>query len=294
MKNSILFILPVLIWGSLWYVISFQVGSVDPVFSISYRLFLASIISLVVCFFAKLNLRFPAKAHFFFFIQGLFIFALNNWMFYTSESYMKSGLIGPIYAILVFMNIINARIFLGDPFDKKVILGGIIGIGGVLMIFIEDFASHFSVDDPEIIGIVLAFIGTYFASIGNVTSLRNQKAGFPVFQVNAYGMLYAAIFLFAAGLIEGKTPSFEFTTEYMSSLAYLAVFGSIIAYGSYLKLVGNIGAGKAAYVALFVPLVSLGISSVFEDYRWTLLSIIGAILIVMGNVLSLSLSQKKS
>lgn len=293
MKNSILFILPAIIWGVLWYVVSFQVGTVDPVFSIAYRFFAAAIIAFIVCLVAKLKLRFSLKAHFFFLVQGIFMFAINNWMFYTSEKYMKSGLVGPIFALLVFMNIINSRIFLKTPFDRRVILGGVIGIAGVMMIFMQDFASHFNVEDPELTGIIFALIGTYFASIGNITSLRNQKAGLPVFQVNAYSMLYASVFIFAVGLIEGKTPTFEYTNSFLASFAFLTIFGSVIAYGCYLKLVGNIGAGKAAYVALCIPLVSLGISSIFEGYEWTTLSIIGTLLIIAGNVLSLSLSQRK-
>jgi len=43
-RTLILFLIPALIWGSTWYAITFQVGTVNAIFSVSYRFILAGII----------------------------------------------------------------------------------------------------------------------------------------------------------------------------------------------------------------------------------------------------------
>ena len=109
----------------------------------------------------------------------------------------------------------------------------------------------------------LAIAGTFIASLGNITSARNQKAGIPVIPSNAFGMTYGAIVMFIIALISGKTMSFEANISYISSLLYLAIFGSVIAFGAYLTLIGNIGASKAAYVSVIAPVIALIISTIF-------------------------------
>jgi drug/metabolite transporter (DMT)-like permease len=70
----------------------------------------------------------------------------------------------------------------------------------------------------------------------------------------------------------------------MGALLYLALFGSVIAFGAYFTLVGRIGAGKAAYSTLLFPLVALTISTVYEGYVWHSNAVIGLALILVGNL----------
>lgn len=293
MKNLILFIVPSLIWGSTWYVITFQVGDVDPLFSVAYRFGLAGVLMLVISKILKFNLSFSRKEHGFILLQGLLIFGFNYWMMYSSELYLTSGLVGLIFSLLVFMNIINGRIFLKTAFEGKVIIGGLLGIVGTGLIFQEDLV-HFSLSDEKLIGLFFAVAGTFVASLGNITSARNQKAGIPVIQSNAFGMLYGGVAMFLFAILSGKVPTFELTTSYTFSLLYLAIFGSLVAFGSYLTLVGNIGASKAAYVSLIAPVIALTISTFLEGYEWTSMSFSGAALIIVGNVVALRFSKKKT
>lgn len=292
MKNILLFITPSLIWGSTWYVITFQVGEVDPLFSVSYRFALAGILMLGVSKLLKMKLSFTKKEHGFILLQGLLLFGFNYWMMYSSELYVTSGLVGLIFSLLVFLNILNGRLFLKTPFETKVIIGGFLGIVGTALIFREDLIQ-FTLSDKKLWGLALAVGGTYIASLGNITSARNQKAGIPVIQSNAFGMFYGAMAMFLVAILSGKAPTFEMTYEYTLSLIYLSIFGSIIAFGAYLTLVGNIGASKAAYVSLIAPVIALTISTFFEGYQWTIVGLVGAVLIIIGNVVALRLSRKE-
>jgi len=109
----------------------------------------------------------------------------------------------------------------------------------------------------------------------------------PVIETNAYGMLYGAIIMLVISLIVGKPFNFDISFPYITSLLYLAIFGSIIAFSCYLTLLGNIGADKSAYVTLVIPVIALIISTIFEDYSWTMLSLMGVFLILTGNIIIL-------
>lgn len=130
------------------------------------------------------------------------------------------------------------------------------------------------------------------ASLGNITSARNTKAGIPVISCNAYGMTYGGLTMMLIALVSGKDISFIITTEYIASLAYLTIFGSIIASGAYLTLIGNIGAEKVAYVSLITPVIALLISTILEDYQWTTISILGVLFILIGNAIALYRSNQ--
>jgi drug/metabolite transporter (DMT)-like permease len=64
-------------------------------------------------------------------------------------------------------------------------------------------------------------------------------------------------------------------------------------FGSYLTLVGRIGADKAAYAALLFPVIALGLSTLFEDYQWTLRALFGFALVLLGNYIVLSRSRNR-
>jgi drug/metabolite transporter (DMT)-like permease len=70
-------------------------------------------------------------------------------------------------------------------------------------------------------------------------------------------------------------------------LVYLAVFGSVLAFGAYMKLLQQIGSDKAAYVVLIYPIVALAISTLFEGYEWTALSAIGVVIVLFGNAVAM-------
>ena len=135
---------------------------------------------------------------------------------------------------------------------------------------------------------MLCVVATFSASLGNIISARNQNRQLPVVQTNAYGMAYGALLMFGFAMASGKPLAFDMSLAYLSSLLYLAVFGSIVAFGCYLPLLGKIGPEKAAYATLLFPVVALGISTVFEDYRWTAHGLIGMGLILAGNLMVLS------
>ncbi len=282
MKNLSLYVITVLVWGSTWIAIKYQLGSVDPLISVIYRFGLASILLFSFCKIQGLSLKFSRKEHFFMASLGIFLFSLNYWLVYLAEVHLTSGLVAVIFSSIVFFNIANGAIFLGTPLEKKMIIGALVGILGIIFIFMPEIES-FHLADRGFLGVVLGFSSVLLASFGNIISARNTKNNIPVIQANAIGMGYGTLVLALAAFFLGKEFSFSYSLPYVGSLVFLSVFGSIIAFGCYLTLVGSIGADKASYAIMVVPVVALIISSVTEGYAWNFSGGVGLVLVVAGN-----------
>lgn len=296
MKNLLFYLMTVLIWGSTWIGIKMQLGVIDPVVSVAYRFTLAALILLFWCLVRRLKMRFDIREHGFMALQGLLLFGFNYLLFYVAELYVTSGLAAVIFSTILLMNMINGSLFLKLPADRRVIFGGFLGLIGIVLVFRPEITS-FSLDNDGFIGVMYCLIATLLASLGNIASARNQKHGLPIVQTNAFGMGYGAAAMFLVIFLTGKPLAFDPSPMYVGSLLYLALFGSVIAFGCYLTLVGNIGADRAAYATLLFPIVALLISTVWEDYQWTLSSGAGVVLILLGNLWMLSrktTSRRKS
>jgi drug/metabolite transporter (DMT)-like permease len=277
-----LYISTVTIWGSTWIAITYQLGAVDPIASVIYRMVMASVLLFLLCKFRGISLQLNFKNHQFVALQGLCLFGLNYWAIYHAELYLPSGIIAVIFSLIVFFNIINARIFLGYPFSINIIIGGIIGVLGIGLLFYPEL-NKLSSSNTAIKGFLFALAGAMCASLGNIAATRNGLLGISVWSINAWGTLYGTVALLIIALANNTPLTFEYSTEYILSLFYLIIFGTIIAFGAYLKLLVMIGPEKAGYTGLLIPFFALIISTLFEGYQWTILAVIGFSLVALGN-----------
>ncbi len=289
-QNALLYVVTVLIWGSSWLAIKYQLGSVDPMVSVAYRFLLASAISWLYCRFSGRLMRYSLRDHGFMFLQGASLFALNYWLFYLSELTLTSGLAAVIFSTIVVMNMMNGVLFLKNRLELRVVLGAGIGLFGIIVVFWSE-VTDFESGSENLFAVSLAVLATLLASLGNIASARNQRKGIPVVQANTFGMTYGALLMLVLSWATGREFTFEVTLPYVSSLVFLSVFASIIAFWTYLTLLGRVGVERAAYATLFFPLVALGFSTVFEDYQWTASAGIGILLILAGNLLILKRSS---
>lgn len=285
-SNFFLFLVPALIWGSTWFVITFQLGEVDPLVSVSYRFLIAGIILGLYAWVRKLPLKFTFKQHLRAAQQGLLLFGINYWLVYLSEVTLTSGLVAVAFSSLIFFNIAFGAIFLKAKINRRVVLGALLGFVGTILIYKSEFSS-FSTSSEYIFAVVFAMSSVLFASLGNITSALNQKNGMPVIQTVAYGMVYGGLSMAFIALILGKPFVIDTSIPYLASLAYLSIFGSIVAFTGYLTLIGRIGADKAAYTIVFVPVIAIGISAIYEDYPIDIFAIAGIFLIVVANIAAL-------
>lgn len=292
-RQLILFTIPSIIWGSTWYVIKFQLGVVDPLLSVAYRFILAGIILLAFCVISRKNMRFKPKEHLLMLLLGLSLFGINYWFVYKAETTLTSGIVAVIFSLIIFFNIFFNAVLLKGKIKKDVIIAAILGVFGTGLLFKNELKT-FSLGGEDLIVLLFCLAGLVSASLGNILSAYKQKQKIPVLQSNAFGMLYGGLSMFFAVLILGKPVNFDYSVNYSLSLVYLAIFGSIIAFSVYLKLLGEIGPDRSIYIALITPAIAMVVSTIFEGYQWDLFAFAGIAFLVGGNFLVLRFKTQKS
>lgn len=287
-RNSqvILFIVPALIWGSTWYVIKFQLGQVDPLWSVCYRFLSAGLILLAYALIRKVNLKFSLVEHGRMALQGLLLFGVNYWLVYEAEEELTSALVAIAFSTIIFFNIFFGTLLFRRKTVKKVYLGAGLGLFGTVTLFYNDLTGV-QYEALPVYSAVVCVLSVVVASVGNLTSAANQSRGIPVLQANGFGMVYGAVGMALIATFSGIPPTFDFQSDYLFSLLYLSVFGSITAFGAYLTLIGQIGPDRAAYVMITIPVTALVISVFLEGYELNGWSVAGVALILIGNLIVL-------
>ncbi|QOL26669.1 EamA family transporter [Thalassotalea sp. LPB0316] len=292
MNNTALYIITVLIWGSTWIAINFQLGDVAPEVSVVYRFGLASATLFLFCKWKKLDLSLRLDQHIQLAVFGIALFGTNYYFLYLAQGYINSALACIAFSSIMLFNIINSRIWFKTDISSQTYLGGAIGLMGITVLFWPQIA-HLSLSDTTLIGLGFSLIATLSASAGNMISMVNQKRQLPVVQSNAWGMLYGTIFMAIVALVQGTSFTFSTKPEYLLSLVYLSLFGSVIAFGCYLTLLNNIGAHKASYSTIMFPAVAVLISTLFEGFEWNIYTVIGFSAIMVGNIVVLAKPKRR-
>jgi drug/metabolite transporter (DMT)-like permease len=183
------------------------------------------------------------------------------------------------------MNILNGRLFLGKPIDRIVLIGSLTGLIGISIVFAPNISEKSHID--QLGAIALCVAGTYLSSIGNILSGINQSRSVSVASGNTLAMIYAAIFLAVFCFFKGSKFEFDYSTQYIGSLIYLAVFGSVLAFYFYLTLLGRIGSDRAVYAMLLFPVIALFLSSIYEGLSLSPNTLVGFSIVMAGNFLVL-------
>lgn len=285
MGNFQLFFVSVAIWGSTWLAIKFQLGRVAPEASVFYRFLLGSLLVFAYCFARRLPLRYPAREHLWIALFGVLMFSVSYICVYYAERFVVSGLVAVGYSASPLLGMLGMRLFFGTPVTRRVLAGSMLGIVGIALVFWPEF-SHLRSDGNTALGAFFTVVAVLVSALGAMVAHRNNPH-VPLWQGMAWGMLYGSIFSLVAALALGKPLDFEPTPGYVLSLLYLTILGSIVAFAAYLTLLKRVGAARAGYTGVMIPIVALVISAAFEGFRWHALTWAGIAVSVAGNVIIL-------
>lgn len=283
MSNTLLYVITVLIWGSTWLAIEFQLGTVEPEASIVYRYALASLMLFGWSYARGLRLRFNGRAHAWFMLLGALLFSLNYVLAYRAQVHLTSAMCALAFTAMVWMNILLSRLIFGTRIDRRVVVGATLGIAGIVILFAPRI-GNVTLNDSIFIGSLLALGSALVASAGNMVSQKAQLESLPVIQSNAWSMFYGMLLTTTYVLLSGREFAFDPSASYVLSLLYLSLFGSVIAFGAYLTLLGRIGAHRAGYAVVMFPVVALILSMLFEGLVLDLPVLFGTLLVLTGNV----------
>ena len=280
------FVFVTLVWGSTWLVIKDQIGSVPPSWSVTWRFALAALGMTALALIRRESLKLDATGHRLALVVGLFQFVFNFQFVYRAEHFLTSGIVAVLFALLLVPNALLSWGFLGQRPTPRFLAGSVIAIAGIALLL----AHEFRIAPPGGsvgLGIVLTILGILSASAANVIQASAAARAQAVVPLLAWAMTYGALGDAVFALVTAGPPQWEPRPAYFAGIAYLALVGSVATFPLYFNLIRELGPGRAAYNGVAVPVVAMGLSTLFEGYRWTLLAAGGGALAMAGLIVAL-------
>ena len=294
-KNKTLtyFLICSVVWGLTWIAIKYQIDAINGSVAVFYRFFFASLVMFGLCLLNRENLKYSLNLHLRFFSQGFFMFCLNFVLTYWATSMATSALVALAFTSLIFFNMFGAKIFLKIPFEKKVFYGAAISFLGMGLISFNEY-DHIASQPLSVWGFALSVLATLSASAGNLISTNNRRLKVPILANNAWGMFYGSIFTLIFCLVTQKNFTIHFSQSFLISFLYLSLFGSVLSFWSYLKLIEIVGPAKAAFTSVLSPVIALAVSTVFENLSWNIYLVLGVLFCLLGNFVALVRFDKQT
>lgn len=272
------------IWGTTWYAITWQLGTVDPVASLTWRFGLAALIILIGCALTKRSLKLTRAQHLAALGQGAFVFAVSYTFTYAAEGHVTSAIVAVVFASLAFLNLVLFRVFVGQKASREAWIGATLGIVGVAVLSGGE-ALRAGFDDRAVLGIGLAFLAVLSSTVGNYFSWKGQQLGSAILPQTGWAMAYGTGMLVLHGLVTGARFSIDLSPGYLISLAHLSILGSVVAFLVYFAVARAKGYALASYISALTPPIAMLVSVVFEDARFGWTALLGLLLVLAGQVL---------
>lgn len=286
-RNFAAFLLVSLIWGGTWLVIRDQIASVPASWSISYRFVIAALGMFALAALRREPLLLAPGGLRWAMLLGLFQFTLNFAFVYNAESYITSGLVAVMFALLVVPNAVLGRIFLRQPITGAFVLGSAIAAIGVALLFAHEWRSSPATLEEVLLGAALTVGGILSASAANITQAMDGAKRQPFLALLAWSMAIGVAINSAFALATAGAPQYDPRPSYALGILYLGLAGSVVTFPLYYGLVRKVGAGKAAYSSVIVPVVAMVLSTLFEGFVWGPLPIAGAAVTLVGMVVAM-------
>lgn len=282
------FVIITLIWGSTWLVIRDQLGVVPASWSVTYRFATASIAMFVYAAVTRAPLRIARDGWPLIVLVGLAQFVINFNLVYRAEAYIASGLVAVVFALLLVPNAIFARIFLHQGLSRPFMLGSLVALGGIGLLFAHELKLDGADRNAVMLGIGLTLLAVVSASIANVAQATKRAARIPVAALVVWSMVVGTIANGAIALATAGPPVFDTRPGYIAGVLYLGVAASAVAFLLYYRIIREIGAARAAYSSVLIPIIAMALSTVFEGYRWSVTAALGGVLTLAGLIVALS------
>ena len=211
-----------LIWGSTWAAIPYQLGVVAEEVSVAYRFAIGAVVLYLYAIFAGKKIKLPLQYYPMVMAQGLLLFCINYFFVYYGTTYITSGLVAVVFSSIAICNALFERVFFGTTLEGRFLIASFLGTLGIALIFWPE-VSMLSLQDRTIFGVLMVVISVVTASLGNMAAVVNTRRQLPVVAVNAHGMASGALLSVVFAYFLGREFNFSLEPGYVWSLLFLAV-----------------------------------------------------------------------
>lgn len=191
-------------------------------------------------------------------LQGILLLAIANGLLTWSLEYITSGLAAIIAALVpLFITIFTIWLSSCTKITRWMIIGMLIGFGGILTIFYDYLGQLHS--KSFVFGVALALLSTLSWSFGTVYTSKQKLSTDILFAVGLQMLVAGVTILIVCGLT-GKYVNLADTGQATwLALAYLIVFGSLLAYSAYVFAISNLPPAQVSIYAYINPIVAVGL-----------------------------------
>jgi drug/metabolite transporter (DMT)-like permease len=271
-----------IVWGTTYLAIRVAVRTIPPFLMTGTRFTIAGIVLLALARWRGEHIPRSRGLLAEVALVGLLLIGLGNFAVAWSEQWVPSGIAALLVATAPFWAALLERVRPGgERLEARRTIGMLIGFVGVAMLVTPRGAGG-AFDIHFIIGAIAVQIGCLSWQYGTVRSKYNLTS-FPPLMSSALQMLCGGIVLMFFAVISGETGRFVATREGLVALAYLTVFGSVLAYTSYVYAATKIRTTNLALYAYINPLVAVVLGWLILDERLTWVSI-AAMCVILGGV----------
>ena len=271
-----------IVWGTTYLAIRIAVRTMSPMLMTGARFASAGMILLIISSFR--GDAFPRSRRVLaeLVVVGVLLICMGNFAVAWAEQWVPSGLAALFVATSPFWVAIIERFRQdGERIDVRRGFGMLLGFAGVALL-VTPGGSGGAFDIHFVLGVVGIQFGCIAWQYGTVRAKYNL-AQVPPLMSSAVQMLCGGTTLIVIGLATGEGRRFAMTHEGLMALAYLTLFGSVLAYTSYVYALKNMRTTNMSVYAYVNPLVAVILGSLILHERLTWLSIL-AMVIILGGV----------
>lgn len=280
LKLGAAFLAIYIIWGSTYLAIRFVVETIPPFFMAGTRWIIAGLILYALTRTRSIS---PTSMHWkHAFVIGGFLLLGGNGAVAWAEQWVPSGLTSLLIATVpVWMVLLNSLHNRTRP-SISVIVGLVLGFAGVTLLIgsIENIGEN----NMIIPGATIIMFGSFLWATGSLYS-RSKETSSSQLQAAAMQMIAGGILFLSASLITGEWTRVvldQVSPRSMLSWLYLIVFGSIVAFSSYIWLLKQTTPARVSTHAYINPIVAMILGWVLADEALTSRNILAAIIIIIS------------
>jgi len=295
----IAYLLIYIVWGSTYFFIHISLQGFPPFILGAIRFTMAGTLLLIWCAQRKepiWNKQLIKTAA----ITGLLLLFIDMGLVMKAQQYLHSSLVAIVAAsTAIWILLLDRKMWKVNFKNRNTVVGVSMGFIGVIILFSEQLIRSFHTTGHahQLWGMCLLILGTLTWATGSVYTKYSALPPGVTFANAAWQMLVAGAAFWLAALLHGDTTSFVITDvpfEAWLAISYLIVFGSILAFTSYIWLLKVRPATEVSTHAYVNPLVAVFLGSTFADEPITLIQVGGLVIILTGVALINAIKTKKA
>ncbi|RME26779.1 MAG: hypothetical protein D6800_05970 [Candidatus Zixiibacteriota bacterium] len=276
--TALVYILLCLIWGSTWLAIKIGLSQAPPLLTASLRFLLAMTILILI---AKVNkYSFPrAPGHLLRLgYPGLYMYGVSYALIYLAEQRISSALTAILFGSFpFFVALLSLRRLKHERLPWYGWFGLVIGFAGVTLI---SYDSKLASGDL-FLGSLLAIGGSFAAAWGMIIHKQHfVKENIVV--ATSVQMMVGGVLLVLSTCIFERPIDLHLSAAAVASIAYLAIFGTVVTFLGYYWLLRRMTAVRVSSIAFITPMVAVFVGVVFGGETLSTLTIVGTVLILSG------------